>query len=162
MVAGDIWLAVDRRMAQPATHGPAVIGMKELGLIRRREPAGDAAHLPGIEVENIEPPGDLRRDVGREKLGHFNHILERLASLQALGHPRQQLADRPVSVALLFQTLARQAVLAENADRLRHIANLINLGEVRRLDGVILRGEPLHDIAQAYNRVQHPALQNKT
>ena len=61
----------------------------------------------------------------------------------------------------MFQPLARQPVLAKDANGLGHIANFINLGKLRRFNRVILRGQPLHDIAQTDDGIQHPPLKNK-
>ena len=148
-------------MAQPAPHGPAVIRMEDVGFKRRRKPLRHAAHLPGIGIENIQPARDLRGDIWREQFGNLDHILERFAALQALGHPRQQLADRPVRIALLFQPLPRQPVLAKDTNGLGHIANFINLGKLRRLNRIILRCQPLHHVAQANDGIEHPPLKNK-
>ena len=157
MVAGDIRLAIHRRMALPTSDRPALIGMKRRILSWRRKPLRDAAHLPRIAVEDIEPPGNSRRDIGGEQLRYVNHVRKVFTPLQPLGHARQQLADGPVGVALFFQTLPRKAILTKDTNRLRHIANLIDLVEIGCFNRVILRRETVHHIAQAYHRAQHAA-----
>ncbi|MOA05885.1 hypothetical protein D3C78_1254950 [compost metagenome] len=157
MVAGDIRLAVNRWMALTATYSPAFVGVERVLFSLGRKPLRDAAHLPRIAVENIEPAGYSRRDIGGKKLCDVNHILEVLAALQTLRHARQQFADRPVGVALFFQTLSHQSILTKNADRLRHVANFVDLVKVGRLNRIILGGQAIHHVAQTHHRSQHAA-----
>ena len=99
---------------------------------------GHTAQLPGVGFENIQAPGNCGGDIRREELGDLDNIVKRFAALQTLRHARQQFPNRPVGIALLFKTLTRQAIFAENTDRLRHIANLIDLRELGSFDGIIL------------------------
>ena len=148
-------------MAESPPYRPAVVGRKGRRLTGGRQPLRYAAHLPGVGIQNIQFTGDRRGDIRRKPLRHLNHILNGFTALQPLSHTRQQLADRPVGVALLLQPLTGQAVLAKNADRLSHVTNLIHLGKVRRLYRIILGGETLDHVAQANHRVEHPAFENE-
>ncbi len=105
MIAGDIGLALHRRMAESPPYRPAVVGRKGRRLTGGRQPLRYAAHLPGVGIQNIQFTGDRRGDIRRKPLRHLNHILNGFTALQPLSHTRQQLADRPVGVALLLQPL---------------------------------------------------------
>ncbi len=157
MVAGNIRLAVHRRVTLPAPHGPALVRVERRLFTHRRKPLRDAAHLPRLAVKDVEPARDPRRDIGGKQLRHVNHIVKVLTPLQPLGHARQQLADGPVGIALFFQTLPRQAVFTEGADGLSHIAYLINLVEIGRFNRVILGCQAVHHVAQAHHGAQHAA-----
>ena len=162
MIAGDIRFTIDRRMALTAAHGPARIRVERRLFTGRRQPLRGAAHLPRIAVKNVEPACYPRRNIGRKQLRHVNHVVKAFTPLQPLGHARQQLADGPVGIALFFQALSRKAVFTKDADGLGHVTNFINLAEVGRFDGVILRRQAVHHVAQTYHRAEHATFQYET
>ncbi len=161
MIASDIRLTAERGMALTTPYCPAFVRMKRHLLSRGGEPLGNAAHLPGIAVKDIEPARDPRGDIGGKQLRHVDNIGKVLTPLQPLRHAGQQFADSPVGVALFFQPLPGKAVFTKNTDRLRHIANLINLIKIRRFDGVILRRQTVYHVAETHHGAQHSAFQDK-
>ncbi len=102
-----------------------------------------------------------RGDLGDEPLDDFLQVVERVAPLHPLRHPRQQVAHRPVGVALGLQPLPFEAVFAEDADRLRHIADLVDMADLGRLGSIILHRQPVDDIAELYHRMEHALLEDE-
>ncbi len=94
-------------------------------------------------------------DLGHETFDDMLEIVGRVAALHPLGHARQQVAYRAIGIALLLQPLTLEPVLAEDAQRLRHVADLVDLLVERRFGGIILRRQPGDDIAELDHRMQH-------
>ena len=124
-------------------------------------PAARLDYHVALAVEQIETPGKPRRDFGDEALHDVFQVVHRVATLQPLRHPRQQVAHRAVGVAFAFQPLPFQPVFAENADRLRHVADLVDLVEGGRLGGEVLRRQPVDHVAQLDDRAQYPLLEDE-
>ena len=118
----------------------------------------NAAHLPGFLVQYVKPPGDTWSNIRCKQLCHIDDIGKTLATLQTLRHARQQIADCPVCISLFLQSLTRQTVLAKYPDRLRHIADFIDLVKAGRFHGVILRRQTVNHIAQTHDGVQDATL----
>ena len=161
MIAGY----VDRRASGTMRLAPAQrpagrwrkVGARQRGFA----PGADLLHQPRPAVLHIEATSKERRDLRREAAHDLGQVAHRVAPLKPLGHAGQQVARSPVALALLFQLLPLQPVLAEDADRLSHVTNLVHLPQVGRDGGIILGGQPRHHIAEAHHRMKNALLQDE-
>ena len=118
-------------------------------------------HRIARRVQQIEPPGKLRGNLRHEPLHHRLQVVRRIAALHSLRHPRKQIADRSIGIAITLEALSGYSVFAEHPERLRHVADFVDLLIGGRFGGKILRGEPRHDIAALDDRPQHALPKNE-